>query len=514
MQQVQNGNALVDLSSCDQEPIHIISNIQSHGLLFALSEPDLIVRQVSANVDVVLGMSPQVVLGTSFQTVVGAAEFERFRSRLLADDLNSANALRIVLGRRALEATCIAHRHDGVLIVECELTAQSVAVPPSELAENIEILLKRLGQASGIRAYSEVTTSEIQRLSGFDSVMVYRFDAQWNGEVIAETRCVPDPVDFLHYSFLGLHFPAGDIPVQARQLFLTNPVRAIADIASIPVPVVPQLSPSTGRALDLTYSVLRSVSPVHVEYLQNMDVRASLTLSIIVDERLWGLVACHHHAPRPVDCSTRSICELIAQNLALHVALRNADEARRKRQMSLELLDGYTRGANAYNEAVDATSLREAGFLELLDADGLVSRIGGVTTSEGLKLADESLHAVVASLRAGALRGIASSEDLGALAKSAGAKAAGGALFIEISRHQGDYLMFLRSELVKTVSWGGNRDESFPDTAGKLHPRSSFAQWRQTVLGRSAPWTELQLEAARFLRAELIHSRDAQRFQN
>jgi len=514
MHRVHDGNARVDLTSCDQEPIHIIGSIQSHGLLFALSEPDLIVRQVSANVDVVLGVSPQAVLGHSFETVLGAAEFARFRSRLRADDLISANALRIVLGSRALEATCIARRYDGVLIVECELSAQSVAVPPSELAENIEILLTRLGQASDVRAYSEVATSEIQRLSGFDSVMVYRFDAQWNGEVIAETRCVPDPVDFLHYSFLGLHFPASDIPVQARQLFLTNPVRAIADIASTPVAIVPQISPSTGRALDLTYSVLRSVSPVHVEYLRNMGVRSSLTLSIIVDERLWGLVACHHHAPRPIDCSTRSTCELIAQNLALHVALRNADEARRKRQMSLELLDSYTRGANAHNDAVDATSLRDAGFLELLDADGLVSRIGGVTISEGLTLPDGSLHAVVASLRAAALRGIASSEDLSALAASAGARATGGALFIEISKHDGDYLMFVRSELVKTVSWGGNRDEFFADTAGKLHPRSSFAQWRQTVLGRSAPWTELQLEAARFLRAELIHSRDAQRFQN
>jgi len=344
--------------------------------------------------------------------------------------------------------------------------------------------------------------------------MVYRFDAQWNGEVIAETRCVPDPVDFLHYSFLGLHFPAEDIPAQARQLFLTNPVRTIADIESTPVPIVPQLSPSTGRALDLTYSVLRSVSPVHVEYLRNMGVRSSLTLSIIVDERLWGLVACHHHAPRPVDCSTRLTCELIAQNLAVHVALRNADEARRKRQISLELLDSYTRGANAHNDAVDAESLREAGFLELLDADGLVSRIGGITTADGVTVADGSLHAVVGSLRARALRGIASCEDLSALAASAGARAAGGALFIEISRHDGDYLMFLRSELVKTVSWGGNRDESFADTEGRLHPRSSFAQWRQTVLGRSTPWTELQLEAARFLRAELIHSRDAQRFRN
>ena len=163
----------------------------------------------------------------------------------------------------------------------------------------------------------------MRRLTGFDRVMIYRFDAEWNGEVIAEAASA-SPV-----SYLALRFPASDIPAQVRQLFLLNPLRAIADIDATAVPVVPDVGPLTGRPLDLMRSFLRSSSRIHLEYLRNMGVQSSLTVSIIVGARLWGMITCHHTAPRRLDWSTRSVCELIGRTLALLVALRMDNAALR-----------------------------------------------------------------------------------------------------------------------------------------------------------------------------------------
>jgi len=504
----------LDLGSCAREPIHIIGHIQSHGLLFALSEPDFIVRQVSANVGTLLGTSTDAILGTSLESVLGRQQFQEFRSRLASDDLISANPLRVVVGNSALEMDCVAHRYDGVLIAECERVNERRSAKPSELATNIGILLTRMGQASGIIEYSEIAASEIQRLSGFNRVMVYRFDADWNGEVIAEAGQVPEPATPAYTSYLGLNFPATDIPAQARQLFLTNQVRSIADIDSTPVPLVPEIGPLTGRPLDMSQTFLRGVSPIHIEYLRNIGVRSSLSVSIIVDDRLWGLVACHHHAPRPVDCATRSICGLIAQNLALQVTSKNANAARKSRRIAAEMIDEYEHYAERVQTArglfIDSASA--ARFIDMLDADGVVSHLSGTTSSQGLLVAQESLRAIVGHLQSLMNHGVASSDRL-ALDDPVGAQISGG-LYIELSKRSGEYLLFVRREHVRTVNWAGNPDKSASaDVAGKLHPRTSFAQWQEAVRGRSRPWTELQLESARFLRAELLHIGDAQRLQ-
>ncbi len=423
----------------------------------------------------------------------------------------------MVVGKLALEMDCVAHRYDGVLIAELERAADT-SVQSSELAANIGILLTRMGRASSILDYAEVTVSEIKRLSGFDRVMVYQFDADWNGEVIAEAGHVPESAatpPYTYTSYLGLNFPASDIPAQARRLFLTNSVRSIADIDSTPVPIVPEIGPLTGRPLDMSHTFLRSVSPIHVQYLRNIGVRSSLSVSIIVDDRLWGLVACHNHAPRPVHCSTRSVCDLIAQNLALQVTSKNANDARKSRRISAETIDEYEH----YIERIEAArgtlldSASAARFLAMLDADGLVSYISGVAWAHGMPIVEESLRAIIAHLRTLTNHGVASSDRL-APDDRAGSQALG-ALYIELSKRSGDYLLFLRQELIRTVNWAGNPDKAAgAEVAGKLTPRTSFALWQETVRGRSRPWTELQLESARFLRAELLHIGDARRLQN
>jgi light-regulated signal transduction histidine kinase (bacteriophytochrome) len=499
------------LDGCDREPVHLIGHIQSHGLLFALSEPDFMVRQVSANVEAVLGLPVDDVLECSLEAVLGRRQYPMFCFGL---GLDVSSPLRVTVGSRGLLMNCIAHRHDGVLIAEFEPVAGAHSLPTSELAGNIEMLLNRMDRAADILDYAAVAAGEIARLSGFDRVMVYRFDSDWHGEVIAEVGGVPEPGVPSQISYLGLHFPATDIPAQARRLFLTNAVRSIADVASAPVPILPQIGPGTGRPLDMTHAFLRSSSLVHIEYLRNIGVQASLTVSIVVEERLWGLVACHHHTPRIVDYSIRGVCELIGRNLALQVALRQATAARHARGIARKVLDDYIGPEEAPNAGVDAASFRGAPFLELLDADGLVSRLNGVVSSQGVTVAEEALLPVISKLRALSAFGIASSDRLAEHDASAAAYASevSGALLVELSKRSGDYLLFLRREQVMTVNWAGNPDKAASaDPAGRLHPRTSFAQWQQTVRGRSRPWTELERETARLLRGELLHIRDTQR---
>jgi light-regulated signal transduction histidine kinase (bacteriophytochrome) len=413
---------------------------------------------------------------------------------------------------------CVAHRQDDVLIVEFEFVEGAHSLDPSELAGNIQILLTRMERATDVLDYARVAASEVQRLSGFDRAMVYRFDRDWNGEIIAEAGAVDEPDLPRRLSYLGLRFPASDIPAQARHLFLTNAVRAIADLESAPVPVVPVIGPLTGRPLDMSHTFLRSASAVHVEYLRNMGVRSSLAVSIVVEEKLWGMIACHHHSPRPVDSLTRSVCEMIARNLALQVALRDAAAARASRAASRELLEDYVELMEESEAPIDAQAFHGARFLDLVDADGMVSRVGGVVSSQGVSVPEASLQAVIAKLRSLATRGVASSENLRALDASAASYAsdASGALFIGLNERSGDYLLFLRRELVETVLWAGDPDKTktvSADASGKLHPRTSFAAWKETVRGQSSPWTERDLENARFLREQLRHIQDAQRLR-
>ena len=495
-----------DSDRCAQEQVQIIGQIQPHGLLFALSEPDLIVRQVSANISTILGLSTESVLDGSFETVLGAQLFEAFQAQLLNDAGLSATPLRVPAKGGAVEVQCIAHRQDGVLIVEFELIEGVLSLIPLDFEAHIRLPLSRIRAASDVTYLSLMAASEVRRLSGFDRVMVYRFDKDWNGEVIAEA-VGPSPV-----SYFGMCFPAGDIPPQVRRLFLSNVIRAIVDIDAIPAPITPDISPVTGRALDLTYSALRSASPIHLEYLRNMGVQSSLTVSIIVKGQLWGMIACHNARAHRVARSTRSVCELIAETMAAEVALRADNAALQTRQTGRDLIDKVVAGIETSESFVEAVRSEGARLLNLFDADGLVSSIDGVLVCQGTTTETEQLVPALDRLRSLASHGVASSNELGKLDSDLAAYAsfASGALFIDLGEAAGDYLLFLRRELVETIAWAGNPNKNVvADQHNRLHPRKSFEAWQETVRGFSRPWKETELENGLLLREHLLRLRDA-----
>jgi diguanylate cyclase (GGDEF)-like protein len=501
------GTAL-EFDSCAREPVHIIGHIQPHGLLFSLSEPDLIIRQLSRNVSAFLGVSPDVLLGRSIESVLGPLQFETFRSQILGDEPLPTKLVRVPVSGDALQMHCIAHRHNGVLIVEFDLVDGSHSLEPLQLDAHIRIPLERMERATDILELYRLATEEIRRLSGFDRVMIYRFDACWNGEVMAEA------VGDLPVLYLGSRFPESDIPAQARQLFLANPSRSIADVAAMPVPITPEIGPLTGKPLDLTRSCLRTAASIHLKYLRNMAVHSSLTLSIVVNHRLWGLVACHGAGPHRVDQPTRSVCELIVQIFASQVALRTDNLALQSRLTSRRRLEQYLAAIEASEPFVQGGHFQSPQLLDLLAADGLVSRFDGCVSYLGATVEEESLLPVIAKLQNMSVRGIASSNALSALEPSAStyASRASGALYIGLTEGSDDYLLLLRRELVSTLVWAGNPDKAASlDDLGRLRPRTSFAAWKETVRRQSQPWGDLELENASFAREKLLRLLEGQK---
>ncbi|MET1038893.1 MAG: GAF domain-containing protein, partial [Aeromicrobium sp.] len=298
-----------DLTNCEQEPIHVPGAIQPHGLLLALDERQRIVT-ASRNCARLVGRSARDLIDTDVREILGSTLTTAVQHVVEAGDLGTPIRATMPAGHGDIaEASVdlIVHRSGNRLVIEIEpvstpLPSQTVSYRTARAA------VTRLTQSATTEELCQQLAAEIRRLTGFDRVMVYRFDEEWNGEVVAEERR-----DDLN-PFLGLHYPSTDIPAQARRLYTVNWSRLIADVGYEPVALEPVIDPGTGTPLDLSHSVLRSVSPIHIEYLSNMGVSASMSVSMVKDGLLWGLVACHHYSgPLRVPYDARSAAEFLGQ---------------------------------------------------------------------------------------------------------------------------------------------------------------------------------------------------------
>ncbi|MGE5833616.1 MAG: GAF domain-containing protein, partial [Acidobacteriota bacterium] len=281
---------MVDLNDCEREPIHIPGAVQPFGVLVALDD-QMNVTQVSENVSEHLFLGVDEALDRPLSEIVDPAGAEEVRSVLREQRWHDANPLSIGASGKRFDG--IVHRYEGVAILELE--------PNPETSEERSIhhpfraALLRVQRASTLSELAAIITEEMRRTTGFERVMFYRFHEDGSGSVDAEAR------DAVHEPYLGLRYPASDIPAQARRLYLQNWLRLIFDADQKPARIVPALRPDTGAPLDLSFSVLRSVSPIHIEYMKNMGVRASMSISLIVRSQLWGLISClNHTGPRRV----------------------------------------------------------------------------------------------------------------------------------------------------------------------------------------------------------------------
>ncbi|MET0144040.1 MAG: SpoIIE family protein phosphatase [Ilumatobacteraceae bacterium] len=473
--------APVDLDNCAAEPIHVPGAIQPHGSLVAVTEPDLTIVVVSANV-----ADAERVIGRDLGALIGAENRQAIDAARQADWVQRRDGVALAHDGRQLTATL--HRSDGHLVIEIEDRDDGDGNAASVVRE-AAMALQASTKVFDVAAHA---ARWVRSLTGFDRVMVYRFDADWNGEVIAEVKR-----DDLN-AFIGLHYPSTDIPAQAREMYRRNWLRLIPDIHYEPVPLVPPVAYDSARPLDMSTSTLRSVSPIHVEYLANMGVSASMSVSIVIQGELWGLIACHHYSgPHRPGVAARNAAEYLAQLISMRIA--ETEEADiRSRTFELVALADKVAEELAQLGAPDIDDVLRNHEADVL---GLAGATGAVVVTEtswrrlGAVPSDQLIERLIA-----AWPGDAPVLRIDRIADPSEAAVAGGVMALPLSPDRRELVMWFRPELVRQVDWGGDPHnaklgaEEGADV--RLSPRRSFARWRETVRGRSAPWQESEVRAA------------------
>ncbi len=488
----------VDLTNCDREPIHILGTIQPIGFLIALTA-DWIVARSSANLPEYLNLYPEQIVGHPLADLLPAPVIHDLRNRTAM--LRSPDAIErlfdVELTPDAGRFDIAIHMSGGQIVIEGERSSGEIG----DVTGMVRSMIARLDQCGDMLSFFREGARQVRALTGYDRVMVYRFAADGSGEVVAEA-CKPGIG-----RFLGLHYPASDIPTQARVLYTRNLLRVIADVDATPVPIVPELD-EKGEPLDMSLSLLRSVSPIHIEYLRNMGVDASMSISILVDGKLWGLFACHHYSPRCPSFERRSISELFAQMFSMRLESRERQQTvefeRRARDISDQLLGAV---------ASDETLLRDPDWLadiltNAIPADGVGVWLNGSYAFSGITPPTDDFRRIIRALNATAAGKVFATDHIGSLIVDAEpfAGTAAGLLAIPISRSPRDYVVLFRSEMVRSIRWAGDphKPVEYGPNGPRLTPRESFEEWKELVRGRSRPFTASELRVAETLRATLI----------
>jgi light-regulated signal transduction histidine kinase (bacteriophytochrome)/CheY-like chemotaxis protein len=495
---VQNQTAPeVDLTNCDREPIHILGTIQPIGFLIAVTT-DWVIARVSENVIDFLGRNSGEMIGKSLAEFVPAKALHNLRNRVMLirgpDSIERIFACEL---RADTPFDVALHVSGPYIVIEAEPGHEA----PSDTSGTVRSMVNRLDHHRDISGFLREGARQVRALLGYDRVMVYKFDPDGSGEVVAES-CKTGIG-----TFKGLHYPASDIPQQARVLYKRNLLRVITDVDAVPVPIFPQVDES-GNPLDLSLSMLRFVSPIHIEYLRNMGVGASLSISIIVDGELWGLFACHHYKPFRPAFQMRTVSELFAQMFAMRLESRERREVveyeRRARDISDQLLGAV---------ASDETLLKDPDWLadiltNAIPAEGVGVWINGSYAFSGLTPTTEAFRKIIRALN-GTAGGRVFATDQASTLVSLGPEhesTCAGLLAIPISRSPRDYVVLFRSEMVRSVRWAGDpyKPVKYGPNGPRLTPRESFAEWRELVQGKSKPFTFSELRVAETLRATLI----------
>jgi light-regulated signal transduction histidine kinase (bacteriophytochrome) len=488
----------VDLTSCDREPIHLLGAIQSFGFLLAVNADWTVVR-ASENTYSHIGLNPGQLIGHPAARCIHGDVLHDIRGRLqLATAPGVVERLfgqQLVSGGKAFDVAV--HQSGRETILEFEPAEEQQV---SALA-TLRTVFNRLERHSTQADLCRDAARQVRALTGFDRVMIYRFADDGSGEVIAESAKGGLP------SYLGLRYPGSDIPAQARALYERNILRIIVDVDATPAAVVPVFSPE-GTRLDLSMSVLRSVSPIHLEYLRNMGVRSSMSISILRGGRLCGLIACHHGTPNRVGFQRRSVVELFGQMFSHLLEVRLREEERLQDDRTREIHDRIASAFAAPGASLKNVPEALAGMTGYIAADGIGAYQAGEVTLTGATPTTAEFLQLVRLLNKTSGGRVYATDCLKDVFPPAAnfAMRAAGLLAVPISRSPRDYLVFFRREAVRTVTWAG--DPNKPVSRGvhgiRLTPRKSFEAWQEIVRDRSQPWSPGDLRAADALRVTLV----------
>ena len=490
-----------DVGACDAEPIHVPGMVQPYGILLVADVVELQVRHVAGDAE---GLCVDQPVGEHLATLVGADIASRAAALVSAPIRGSSFLGQVTSASGQLLDTSafVAGAYVGVELEPASTTVSSALA----VLEQLERVVANFEQATSLQALCEQAAVAFRELTGFDRVMVYRFGENDSGRVLAEARR-PDT-----YAFLNHHFPASDIPQQARALYVRNLTRVIPDASYRPAPLRPAWTDAT--PLDMSDSNIRSVSPIHLQYLKNMGVRASASISLVQDGALWGLVACHHETPRLLPYDVRAACRALAGSLSRQIKAREETDGYRQRIRLRSVEDDIIHLLSREGPLEESLAHHLPQVFGMVDADGLAIIRGPELVTGGIHPAVSDIQRLAAWLLERPGDAVLASSCLPELHKRfANFRETGsGILAVTLSAEEPWLLIWFRAEQVEVIKWAGNPHKAVTDEPNlMLSPRASFEAWQETVRGHSRRWTLPETEAARRLRVALLEMRQTRR---
>ncbi|UZR96950.1 ATP-binding protein [Chondrinema litorale] len=478
------------LENCANEPISTPGSIQPHGVLFALDPYTYKIKCVSDNLGLYFDIAPKDALDKSIESILGHENSNLLKRVIINKPLKPIQSIRITID--GLDYDANAHLAGELVVFEVEpVPEQDITLKNDFFYDDLRNFALALRSAKNVDELYDIVVKHIREITGYDRVKLYEFDHEWNGKVVAENKGENIP------GYKGLNFPASDIPPQARALYAKNFLRIICDIRYKPSNIIASPAFENKLPLDMTYSVLRSVSPVHIQYLKNMGVSASMSISIMQGGKLWGLVACHHMTGKYLAYRIRMVVELMGHMFSSLLSSFNEVESKEDKESRNSLLSHLSKSLNEKNRIDEPIAKK---LIETMKAEGMAFKVNNKVEQFGDSPSKDTLLKLFSFFEANSPLAIFQVNDTENIFKDEPEllEIKGGILVVPISHATNDSIIWFRKPQVEKVKWAGLPEKKLEETkAGyRLAPRSSFELWQQTVQNKSTPWSKLDVDTA------------------
>jgi two-component system, chemotaxis family, sensor kinase Cph1 len=494
-----------DSDFCGSIPLHLVNLIQPHGILLVVDKSNLRIIQISENIKQFFPVSLEVFLDKPLAEFLPASQFDDLTDKTNRSIIHEKIPFSLDFTAEGAQRafTAIVHLKEEYILIELEeRTPRADEESFTGVYQQIKYITSRLKQAGNTQETAQVAATEFKKISGFDRVMLYQFDPSWNGVVIAEAK--EADMD----SYLDLRFPASDVPKQARDLYFKNPYRLIPSREYVPVRLIPIINPLNQRFTDLSDCNLRGVATVHLEYLTNLNIKASMSLPLIIDDKLWGLISCHNKQPKNPSYEMRSAFELLSNIISAQVSAKEKERAimrkARLRDIHARILEQMYAGTSF----VDGLLKGPVSVLDLLSVSGAAIMYDGSMQTIGDVPEGTDVKELISWLRRNNLEKLYATDTLPKQYERSKQykELVSGLIALPINGERGEYILGFRPEVIQTVAWGGNPNQAIQMEAdGKTyHPRNSFATYKETVKYTSLPWEAEEISAAEALKNAVL----------
>lgn len=487
-------------TECDKFNFETPGKIQSHGAMLVLQEQTLTIVQLSQNTNRIVGIDYRQMINQPISNFIQPASLDALQKALRSTNLSMVNPVRLSFGNKLCDAILL--RHQGLLIIELEPAVENMDIVNTYQMAAMGAMEKIQG-AVFTEQLIDIATREIRDLTDFDRVMYYKFDEDYHGQVVAEATVRGAD------SFLGLRFPASDIPHRVRQLYLSTNCRYLPDLHEPQVPIIPEINPITRKPLDMTPTILRAVAPTHIEYMKNLGINSSMSFSIKKEGKLIGMFACHHYSGKTVPYVNRLVCEQVVEMFVAMLGQLDDESVqvnrlRKFQQSALQALRN-----NQLQQAITP-------LLSMTNADGVAIYKNAQLTLGGYTPTSEEVMALIQLLGNPAYNMLYQEDARGLFVSSklsyviAGAErikdTASGLLAVPISRTQNEFILWFRPERILAATWAGNPDQAMhiDEKTMRVSPRKSFQAWQKSVELSSEAWKSYEIQMATELRDKLM----------